>query len=78
MEVQKVRTGTFNTPNHINSANVFYDANGWGSKEIMDGRNNYYYRIFIEGFHSEESANSIVSDLSNKHSWFSKTFMVEK
>ena len=73
-----VRTGTFNTPNHVNSAVNYFNVNGWGSKQVMDARNNYYYRIFIEGFTHEAQATSYVNHLSHTHNWGSTAFPVIK
>src|SRR5699024_1189874 len=37
-----VRTGTFNTPGHVNRAEAYFNNNGWGSKQVLDSRNNFY------------------------------------
>ncbi|WP_051258391.1 glucosaminidase domain-containing protein [Atopococcus tabaci] len=72
-----VRTGTFNTPNHVNRATDYFNQNGWGSKPVLDSKNNYYYRIYIEGFHNHSRASSYVSHLKNKYNWGSTAFLVE-
>lgn len=71
-----VRTGTFNTPNHVNRAEAYFAANGWGSRQIMSSQNNYYYRIFIEGFIYEDQATAYVSHLRNNYNWGSTAFPV--
>lgn len=71
-----VRTGTFNTPNHVNSAETFFNQNGWGSSQKLESRNNYYYRIFIEDFIYEDQANEYVSFLRNNFNWSSRSIPV--
>jgi len=71
-----VRTGTFNTPNHVNRAESYFAANGWGSRQIMSSQNNYFYRIFIEGFIYEDQATAYVSHLRNNYNWGSTAFPV--
>jgi len=69
-----VRTGTFNTPNHVNRAHDYFEKNSWGSGEQLDSRKNYYYRIYIEGFNNQHSATSYVSQLKQTYNWGSTAF----
>lgn len=73
-----VRTGTFNTPNHVNRAETYFSQNGWGSSQVLSSSNNYYYRIFIEGFTHESQATSYVTQLRNTYNWGSTAFPVSK
>lgn len=74
----KVRTGTFNTPGHVNQAKKYFASNNWGFYETLDPRKNHYYRIFIDGFTYKEQATNFVSYLKNVHGWSSSVLPVDK
>lgn len=71
-----IRTGTFNTPNNVNNAESYFAENGWGSRQVLSSANNYYYRIYIEGFVYEAQATSYVSQLRSRYNWSSTAFPV--
>lgn len=71
-----VRTGTFNTPSHVKKAEKYFSDNRWGHKQQLTSQKNYYYRIKIDGFISENQAITYTNHLQKKYNWSSTSFPI--
>src|SRR5699024_2680070 len=71
-----VRTGTFNTPSHVKKAEKYFSDNRWGHKQQLTSQKNYYYRVKIDGFISENQAITYTNHLQKKYNWSSTSFPI--